>query len=66
MCVCVCADVPFSLSELRLGVESRLFFTSGQPEHTQYSGVFNLPGPNVVAEETLTVYAMVGELVCML
>ncbi len=52
--------MPFNVTELKISpTENRLFFSSGNAKIVQANGVFNLLGPDMEAEEVITVYAMV-------
>lgn len=53
-------DISFTLSEVAATVFRRLFFTRGDPTDIQYEGTFELSGPNITAERTITVYAVVS------
>ena len=64
MRVCVHIAVPFTLSEVRIGGVSRLFFTEGDPTDTQYGGTFTLREPGLQASETVTIYALVSSDYC--
>lgn len=53
-------DISFTLSEVATTVFRRLFFTRGDPTDIQYEGTFELSGPGITAERTITVYAVVS------
>lgn len=42
------------------GVDRRLFFTSGDPSDIQGGGTIDFPAPDMIGEQTVTVYATVS------
>lgn len=52
----ISSDIPFVLSEQ----QSRLSFVNENVESATFEGVFRVAGPNITAEQTITVNAMVS------
>lgn len=60
VCLLAPSGIPFTLSEVRLNGEPRLFFTRGDIGDAQAKGNITIPGPNMIAEQVVTVYAVVS------
>lgn len=52
--------VPFTLTEVLVDGDPRLFFTQGDSTDTQEEGIITLSEPEIMTEHTVIVYAMVS------